>query len=262
MFLTFEERLSDSPLVERVWTSYSERAGEFLSIAAPHWEMAVTRYRGQTFLTVRGPETRATTVDCPSDGEWVGIRFKLGTFMPALPPGLLRDRQDVTLPGAVTRSCWLNGSAWEYPDYENADTFVARLVRKGLIRDEPVVHAALRGECRRISPRSAQRRFLRATGITHTAVKTIERARYAVQLLRDGLPVADVVHRAGYFDQPHLTRSLKRMIGQTPSEIARKTRQLSFLYKTPPAASSIIAADDDENDRMDSHRLRRAVSAR
>ena len=233
MFLGFEDRLSDSPFVERIWCAYSERAGQFLSVAAGHCEMAVTRYRGQTFLTVRGPETQVTTADCPSDGEWLGIRFKMGTFMPQFPPGLLRDRRDVTLPGAVTRSFWLNGSAWEYPDFENADTFVARLVRKGIVVRDTVVDAVLRGEPQ-LSTRSGQRRFVRATGITHAAFRTIERARYATNLLRQGIPIVEVVHRAGYFDQPHLTRSLTHLIGQTPAEIARRTRQLSFLYKTTP----------------------------
>ena len=80
--------------------------------------------------------------------------------------------------------------------------------------------------------RSAQRRFVRATGITYAAYRTIERARYATNLLREGVPIIDVVHRAGYYDQPHLTRSFDYLIGQTPSEVARATRQLSFLYKT------------------------------
>src|SRR5213594_4260078 len=93
-FLVFEDRLSDSPFVERVWTARSERAGEFLSVAEGRCEMAITRYRGRTFLTVRGPETRMTTADCPAEGEWVGIRFKPGTFLPELRPGALRDRQD------------------------------------------------------------------------------------------------------------------------------------------------------------------------
>ena len=112
MFLS-EDRLSDSPLVERVWRAHSERAGVFLSVAASHFEMVVTRHRGKTFLTLRGPETKATTADCPSDAEWTGIRFKLGTFIPALLPGNLLDRRDVTLPGASTHALWLNGSAWE-----------------------------------------------------------------------------------------------------------------------------------------------------
>ncbi|MGH9628219.1 MAG: hypothetical protein ACRD7E_07755 [Bryobacteraceae bacterium] len=29
----------------------------------------------------------------------------------------------------------------------------------------------------------------------------------------------DVAYEAGYFDQAHLTRSLKRLIGQTPADI-------------------------------------------
>jgi methylphosphotriester-DNA--protein-cysteine methyltransferase len=39
-------------------------------------------------------------------------------------------------------------------------------------------------------------------------------------LLQRGVSIHDTVHEAGYFDQPHLTRSLKRLLGQTPAEIA------------------------------------------
>ena len=80
--------------------------------------------------------------------------------------------------------------------------------------------------------RSAQRRFVRATGITYAAYRTIERARIRRTCCARGFPIIDVAHRAGYYDQPHLTRSLKYLIGQTPLEVARATRQLSFLYKT------------------------------
>jgi AraC-like DNA-binding protein len=53
-----------------------------------------------------------------------------------------------------------------------------------------------------------------------------------------GDSIADVTHEAGYFDQPHLTRSLKRLIGQTPAVLLRDgCEQLSFLYKTEPFAS-------------------------
>jgi AraC-like DNA-binding protein len=232
MLLFFEERLSDSPFVERIWRTHSERGGAFLSIAASHFEMAVTRLRGRTFLTIRGPETKATTADCPAEGEWLGIRFKLGTFMPQLAPGLLRDRKDVTLPDAASRSFWLNGSAWEYPDFENAETFVTRVAQKGLIVRDSVVDLAVRGERGALSRRSAQRHFLRATGLSYCCVRQIERARYATNLLKSGVCILDVVHEAGYFDQAHLTRSLKHLIGQTPAEIIRGRRQLSLLYKT------------------------------
>ncbi len=233
-FLVIDEHLSELPCVERVWAAHNERAGEFLSVAATNCELVVSRYRDQTFLTIRGPETRMTAIDCPPEGQWVGIRFKLGTFLPQFPPRSLSDRRDVNLPDASTRTFWLNGSAWEYPTFENADTFVARLLKKGTVVRDRIVERAVRGELSATSLRSAQRHFRLATGITHAASRTIERARYATNLLREGTPIADVVNLAGYFDQPHLTRSLKCLIGQTPAEIARGTRQLSFLYKTAP----------------------------
>jgi hypothetical protein len=232
--LSFAERLSDSPFVERVWRSHSERGGSFLSVAQSHFEMAVTRHRGRTFITLRGPETTATAADCPAEGEWLGIRFALGAFMPGLTPRELRDRRDATLPAASARSFWLDGSAWEYPTFENADVFVARLARKGLIARDFVVDAMLQGHGGRLPRRSAQRHFLQATGITHRTVLTIERARRAAMLLRDGVSVLDAVHDAGYFDQAHLTRAMRALIGTTPAELRRGTRQLSFLYKASP----------------------------
>jgi AraC-like DNA-binding protein len=235
MLFTFEERPSDSPVVERIWRARSEHAGSFISLAMSHWEMVVTRQYGVTMLTVRGPETKATPLDCSGDGEWLGIRFKLGTVMPHLPASNLVDR-GVNLPDAGSRSFWLHGSAWQFPDFENADTFVDWLVRDGLVVREPVVHAALQGQLKDLSLRTAQRHFLRTTGLTHSAVRQIERARYATTLLQQGVSILDVVYEAGYFDQPHLTRSLKYYIGQTPAQILdrSRTQQLSFLYKTEP----------------------------
>ena len=63
--LTIEDRASDSTFVERLWTARSLRAGTFLSVVASHWEMVVTRLHGRAFLTVRGPETRATPSAVP-----------------------------------------------------------------------------------------------------------------------------------------------------------------------------------------------------
>src|SRR5262249_30750084 len=143
---------------------------------------------------------------------------------------------DVTLPGAATRSFWLNGSAWEYPDFDNADTFVDRLVRKGLLVRDPAVAAAVENEADSSPGRTTHRHFLRAAGVSHRSVRQIERARYATTLLREGVSILDTVFESGYFDQAHLTRSLKRFVGQTPVQIQQGVQQLSFLYKTAPPA--------------------------
>jgi len=155
--------------------------------------------------------------------------------MPHLPASNLVD-EAVNLPDAGSQSFWLQGSAWQFPDFENADAFVDRLVRDGLLVREPVVDAALQGQLKDLSVRTAQRHFLRTTGLTQSAVRQIERARYATTLLQQGVSIRDAVYEAGYFDQAHLTRSLKYFIGQRPTQIMDRSRpeQLSFLYKTTP----------------------------
>ncbi|MQA28468.1 MAG: helix-turn-helix domain-containing protein [Luteitalea sp.] len=258
MFMVFEDRGSDSPFVERVWRCHSERAGTFVSVAASHLEMVVTRHSGRTFLTLRGPETRATPADCPAEGEWLALRFKLGTFFPMHPASAIIDRKDEALASASSRMFWLDGTRWEYPDFDNADTFVARLVRHGVIARDGSVEAALQGDHQALSRRSAQRHFLQATGMTHGTYRQIERARHATNLLRQGVSILDTVHEAGYFDQPHLTRSLKHLIGQTPARILCGDEQLSFLYKTDTGRFAYDRAwfPDDERISAD-HALHR-----
>ena len=202
--------------------------------------MVVTRVEGKTFLTVRGPETKATMADCPPEGQWFGVLFKLGTFMPLMRSTDLRDRNDVTLPNATTRAFWLNGSAWEFPNFENMETFVNRLVRSGLIRGDRMVEGVLHGEPQNVTTRTEQRRVLQITGLTRGAIHQIERARRATYLLRQGTPILDVVHEAGYYDQAHLTKSLQRFIGQTPARIARGQEQLSFLYNKGPTRFATV----------------------
>lgn len=223
MNFNFDERSSDSPFVEKIWRTQSEADGSFISTAESHWEMVITARNGKTTVTVRGPETKATPADCPANAEFFGIVFKLGVFMPHLPAAKVMDRKDANLPEATSRSFWLHGAAWEIPDFENADTFVARLVREGLLVNEPVVDAVLQNRPLEISLRSVQRRFLHATGLTRGTLDQIERARQAVTLLEQGVTIADAVYYAGYADQPHLTRSLQRFRGQTPGEILQIT---------------------------------------
>jgi AraC-like DNA-binding protein len=236
MIFTLEDRPSDSPFVEKIWRAQSERTGDLLSIAMSHWEMVVSRYQDKTYMTVRGPETKATSLPVTIVGtEFFGIRFRVGTVMPALPASMLVD-EDVNLPDASSNSFWLNGSAWQFPSYENADTFVGRLAREDLLAHDLVVEAALQGRLKDLSIRTARRHFLRTTGLSQKTIHQIERARYATVLLQEGMSILDVVHAARYFDQPHLTRSLKHFIGLTPTQITQKneSEQLSLLYKTEP----------------------------
>jgi hypothetical protein len=223
MEFAFDARSANSSFAETVWRTHSEQAGTFTSVAASNWEMVITTFDGKTMITARGPETKASEADFPADAEFFGITFKLGTFMPHLPISTLLDRQDVTLPEALSNSFWLRGSAWELPTFENADVFIDRLIRQGILVRDPAVAAAIQGRTLDMSIRSLQYRFSQATGLTHKTIQQIERARSAVSLLEQGTPISDTAFELGYFDQAHLTNSLKRFVGKTPTQITRQS---------------------------------------
>lgn len=216
-----EEREADSPFIDAIWRTRSAPHPSFISVAATHWEIVVWRQAGQTHLTVRGPETKAATVPIPADTDFFGVEFRLGAFMPDLPVRSLVDR-DLTLPRGVGNSFRLHGSVFETPTYDNIDAFVNRLAREGLLVSDPVVSAVLQGRQMELSRRSVERRVRRATGLTLGTIRQIERAKNAAELLDRGATILDAGMHAGYADQAHLTRSLKRFMGQTPAQIAKE----------------------------------------
>lgn len=226
MSVLYEERLADAPFAQTVARIQAQSNGYAMLPADGHWYLYVSRLNGNTSITVGGPITKAISLPHVAGDESVGIRLKMGTFMPHLPIKNLVDGA-ITLPEAGSQSFWLNGSVWQFPTLENADTFVDWLVRDGLLVREPVVQAALRGELNEdLSLRSVQRRFLRATGLSYNTIRQIERAKRAAMLLQQGVSILDTVFEAGYFDQPHLTRSLKFLIGQTPAQITQQIERV------------------------------------
>lgn len=180
----FEQDSARSPMVERVWQTRSVPEESFISVAASNWEMVITRQDGEAWLTVLGVD------------------------------------RGVTLPAATKRSVRLDGYRLELPGRDDVDAFVAKLVRTGLLEHDPVPQAAVHGPADGLSARSLERRVSRATGLTRGGIRQIRRAELAVRMLTEGVAPIDVALRAGYADQPHLTRSLRRFVGQTPAEIA------------------------------------------
>lgn len=217
-----EERLSDSPYVETVMQGRTEGNGSTIRPAECHWHMVLVRHNGNTQLLVVGPLTTAGVVSYTEGAEILWIKLKLGTFMPHLPTARLLDAETV-LPGAASQSFWLKGSARQFPDFENADTFVDTLAREDVLAHDPLVNAVLQGrvQAQDMASRTMRHRFARATGLTQSHVLQVERAQRAAALLRHGISILDTAHELGYYDQPHLTRSLKRWIGHTPAQLVR-----------------------------------------
>jgi len=234
--LQFETRRSDSPWVDTVWTCASDQVTEMTSVAGASWGLVFWEHDGRHFASISGPETGTGTAPVPEGARFVGIEFAVGTFLRSAPPRTLVDA-GVELPDATRSSFRLDGDRWETPDADDAEALVARLVRSEALLRDPIVAAVHQGDRPAVSPRTLERRFRAATGLTQGAVRQIERARSAATLLSGGVHVADVVTELQYFDEPHLARALRRYIGRTAQQLRRGTCGAIGLDLDQPATS-------------------------
>jgi hypothetical protein len=192
------------------------------SVATVSWGLVFWEREGRAYAGISGPETRTGTAPVPEGASFVGIEFAVGTSLRAVPTPDLVDRGAV-LPDATRRTFRLDGVRWESPAPDDAEALVDRLVRAGAVVRDPLVTDVRRGHRPAVSRRTVERRFRAATGLTHGAVRQIERARNASVLLAAGAPVADVIAKLEYFDEPHLTRALRRYVGRTARQLREGT---------------------------------------
>jgi hypothetical protein len=220
MSFLFEGRESDSPYVEAIWRGWAGSNYAPVCPASNRWHLLFLRQNGRVKVSVEGPLTRATPVTQAEGTEWFGVTFPLGTFLPSVPVRNLLDGRAI-LPLAAKTSFKLAGSNFQFPDYENVEMFVDRLVRDDLLVSDGIVKAVLAGRPPEMSLRTVRRRFLFATGLTCKAIEQIERAKQAVDLLEQSVSLLEAAYRVGYADQSHMTRALKHLIGSTPAHITR-----------------------------------------
>ncbi|WP_062346416.1 helix-turn-helix domain-containing protein [Herbidospora yilanensis] len=218
MALRFDIRASDSPWVDSVWTCTSRRVTEMTSVATPCWGLVFWEREGTAHVSVTGPETGTATAPVPEGASFVGIQFAVGTSLRVVPTADLVDG-GLVLPDVTRGSFELDGLRWETPGPDDAEALVERLVRAGAVVRDPLVAEVLRGGRPDVSGRTVERRFRAATGFTQGAVRQIERVRTASALLASGTPVAEVVTKLDYFDEPHLARALRRYVGRTARQL-------------------------------------------
>jgi methylphosphotriester-DNA--protein-cysteine methyltransferase len=113
----------------------------------------------------------------------------------------------------------LVGHTFKIPTFENAETLAETMAAAGILKIDDVVAAVLAGSPKAMSDRAQQRHFARATGLTRKALDQIHRAQQAVTLLQAGKRPVDAANETGYSDQPHLAKSLKRIMNSAPSNV-------------------------------------------
>ncbi|TLF93547.1 helix-turn-helix domain-containing protein [Nocardia cyriacigeorgica] len=222
MGLLFETRASDSPWVESIWTCRAEEVSTMTSVASETWGLAFWEQDGQRYAAVTGPETRTGTAPVPESAVFTGIQFAVGTSLRTVATPTLVDG-GIALPDVSDRKFWLDGAHREIPGPDDAEALVERLVQEGVLVRDPLVAATLRGSPPDVSERTLERRFRAATGLTHGAVRQIERARTAAFLLMTGETPGDVVAKLDYYDEPHLARVLRRYVGRTAGQLRAQT---------------------------------------
>ena len=220
MGLIFDAVAGELPLVRRVWSARCDAATSFSSAAKGSSMIAFARSGDGVTVHVRGPETRATRLECPAGWEFFGVELRLGAYLPLFPPSGLADLNDALLPTLSGDRILLDGRDWEMPTEQNVDVFVDRLVRAGLLFSDLLVEEIRHGERpRAMSERTAQIRFRRAVGISRRKLVSIEQAQGAAQLLVAGGSITDAVTVGGYYDQPQLARAMRWATGHTPGEL-------------------------------------------
>lgn len=191
--------------------------------------------RGEELLLI-GPSTRAFLTTAAPGGRVAGLRLPVGSAAALLgvEPGRLRDGAAPlaeALPGAgrARLAGWrsvLAGYAEtgraRAPEALLAEpdpgrlrwaSQLQRLARGG--RSAPAAARALG-----VSERQLRREMAAQFGYGYQALLRIERAAAARTLLASGLAPGEVAARAGYADQPHLTREFGRLVGVTPAVFA------------------------------------------
>jgi AraC-like DNA-binding protein len=143
--------------------------------------------------------------------------------MPRLPGERMVDTA-VVRPLTTERTFALDSEELEIPSFDNAEGLVERLMKHDVIVRDELVSEVAEGGAEGLSPRTVQRHFVRALGLSPKRLAQIQRANRAVDLLRAGRTAVDVAMDLGYADQPHMTRSLRRFVGRTPGEIAAAAR--------------------------------------
>jgi AraC-like DNA-binding protein len=190
-----------------------------------------------------GTMTRAVTVGHTGDVDILGVRFR-----PGAGPRLLRFEAAALVDGwTVLDAVWPDGRhLWQRLAGE-AVTDRTGPLRDALVRARVAAAAPDRHlrralgliEARRgaitvedlstgtgVGRRQLERLFIRDVGVSPKAAARIARVEHALQLLRAARPagLAGVAAAAGFFDQAHMTREVRRVTGVTPAAFRRPGR--------------------------------------
>ena len=207
----YEQRVSDLPYVQCVWRASVVQADEYDDPAKDTWGLAFTRrVDGAMSAELLGQSFNFRVLDSTVGDEYWGVEFypyvtMRGVDKPAMTGKLVHLR-------VADGRFFIGDDAYAIPSYDELEAWCERLASQGII-SHTTRHA-------RMSVRSQQRAHRQTVGLTRKQVQQIKRAEHVAQLLKQGASPTDAASEAGYADQAHMTRSLKALLGKTPSQLS------------------------------------------
>ena len=214
-----KSRTSSHPFIDTVWKSHNLTDGVYLATPDGSWDIIVGfDVNNRPSGIIAGQATKPMRVPYTAGTRSVVVSFAAGVFMPQLPASELLD--SVRPLNIIDDGHFeLFGHIIPFPTFETAEEMVNEMVRLGILQHDDLVDSALRGTEKATSKRSSQRRFLKATGTTRKQLEQIERAKEAVRLLKQGKTPIEAAADAGYADQPHMAKSIKKIMHSKPSNV-------------------------------------------
>ena len=203
---------------------------------------------------VKGPTTVASHVEPAATTRNYGIAFKAGaaSLFTAVPLGELRDRmldlfalddRDLALLARLVQSSGFDDVTRLFDRFlssrlsDATDIHLGRMLYHGLCR------SAGSGQSRFVlssgySERHLRRLFQDKLGTSPKTAARIGRLRYTLDAMQRGVqPLSQIASSAGYFDQAHLNREFKAMIGASPivfqSNLAPLARRFNEFEASP-----------------------------
>lgn len=213
----YEQKPSNLPFIQSTWRARVVQEDEYDDPAKDTWGLAFTKHSdGSLAAELLGQSFGYKVLGSTVGDEYWGVEFYSYVTMRGVDKPKMVGK---LVPLEVAEGHFSIGSdTYKIPTFENLEVFCQDLAEQGIIS-----HTARLLSYQKLSLRSAQRRHRQAVGLTHKQVEQIKRAEHAASLLRSGMTLTEVVAETGYADQAHMTRSLKSLLGKTPTKI-RQTK--------------------------------------
>jgi AraC-like DNA-binding protein len=229
-------RWAPGRFVACTWTQVNVEEGAHRQLVVPDGCSDLIWHEGS--LRLVGPDRGAWVESLAAGSAFAGVRLRPGAarlLLGRMPVDEVRDSQvPLELVARDVASLKESVAAADSPEAVAAvlekfvgalarlyepDAAVERVVR--LLRTGAVPpHVPALADAVGLSERQLRRRFTEAVGYGPKTLHSILRFQHALCLGRAApTSLADVAHQAGYADQAHFTREVRRLAGVTPTEL-------------------------------------------